>query len=65
MWDEGRNKCDDRGSPLSNCLHKYPAMPQKYRYMGANLKEDDKFASIIVGREPMCKRNGKCRFIRN
>ena len=51
-WDKGRNSCP---TTQSNCLHKYSEMPQKYRYMGANLKPTDKFASIIVGREPMCK----------
>ena len=53
-WDKGRNSCP---TSQSNCLHKYSEMPQKYRYMGSNLKPDDKFASIIVGREPMCKLN--------
>jgi len=51
-WDKGRNSCP---SSQSNCLHKYSEMPQKYRYMGSNLDKDDKFASIIVGREPMSR----------
>jgi len=51
-WDKGRNNCP---TSQSNCLHKYSEMPQKYRYMGSNLNKDDKFVSIIVGREPMSR----------
>lgn len=52
-WNGGRNNCPKNNT---TCLKQFNLMPQKYRYMGANLtNRSDKFISFIVGREPMSR----------
>ena len=48
MWEEGRNRCKN-----TNCLNRFGKMPIKYRKMGANLNQNDRFISMIIAREPM------------